>query len=198
MDKHLYNRFDDVDRLTFLSAMEEYAKLYHQEQMTALSTQDVSDEAMNEYRKSTVKTELAEGRNELAVLTLAQSCVEATWQECRSRMTAKLAEKEKMNDMLREKYADQLVEIDELKDKVAELEAQLAEKDKEIMMIRNDLLDALDLKNGKGPTTLSILSNRIAELEAQLKSLREFTGKYALLIDQYNNEQKLKQKGEQK
>lgn len=42
---------------------------------------------------------------------------------------------------------------------------------KEIDRLKNDLLDALDLKEGKGPTALAMLSEEIARLKQQLAEL---------------------------
>lgn len=53
------------------------------------------------------------------------------------------------------------------------LRKENSELKKEIERKTNDLLDALDLKAGNGPTALSMLSNRVKELEKEIERLKE-------------------------
>lgn len=58
-----------------------------------------------------------------------------------------------------------------LMEKVEKLEAERSELVKENERLKNDLLDALDLKEGKGPTALSMQAERIKQLEAERSNI---------------------------
>lgn len=50
----------------------------------------------------------------------------------------------------------------------------LQSKDEELKQLKNDLLDALDLKEGNGPTALSMLKSANDSLQEQLKAKEEY------------------------
>lgn len=53
------------------------------------------------------------------------------------------------------------------------LRKQLKYKDEEVERLKNDLADALDVKNGTGPTALSILSEQLKQKEEVIRKLRD-------------------------
>lgn len=85
-------------------------------------------------------------------------------------------------------YAGKILMWDEMRKQLEEYESQykndmkcaalranqmLEAKDKEIAFIKNELLDALDLKNGTGPTALRLLKDEIESLKASQEQPKE-------------------------
>lgn len=67
---------------------------------------------------------------------------------------------------------------------ISHLEHRIKEKEAEIQKLKNDFLDALDLKQGNGPTALSMLSS---ELKSEKELNRELMDKL-IEIDKWNKE----------
>ncbi len=61
-----------------------------------------------------------------------------------------------------------------LRDKITNHITEIVHLNEEIQELKDDLLDALDLKEGRGPTALTMLKSEIARLTAQNQEMREW------------------------
>lgn len=127
-------------------------------------------EEVKEYeRKGILPTQEANGMDGLKVEDfeniLGDDAVGKSYaRECFALASKELSKKEESCQRDIDCYADLIQKKD---DEISDLTAQARTKDKEIAFIKNELLDDLDLKEGKGTTALQLLTSKIESKDKQ-------------------------------